>query len=346
MHLHEKVAKLENDFRQLQTEHDALLNERDSWQRQYETITRVGATVGDGLVIYGNHDAVKRVQTFILAASEHPIEKEDVNRQLVKDLQEAEAKLFNVRTELAEYTGEASPKIGDLNLTARDEIAFAVEVFADRLKQKLWRAEDKYDWNGHWKRDSWNIELNENLAEHIEKGDPLDVAAYCMFAVFHNWRVGPRQRAKMDDAELELRADAIAAWMSSGTFVSFEDFKRNVTNVLREVRDTTKDEVRCVGCGSTMTDEQVNTWRAETGKLSCCPERRALNIDQWRERSDRFEIRYERYGSIMADTVVRLARMASDFKGLSNKRGQDVGFSIDKLRHNIVAARDKANSDE
>lgn len=46
-----------------------------------------------------------------------------------------------------------------------------------------------------------------------------------------------------------------------------------------------RPEVRCEGCGSSWTDEDLARERtANPTLLSCCPERKPLTIDRWRER--------------------------------------------------------------
>ena len=62
-----------------------------------------------------------------------------------------------------------------------------VDRFAAELKSKLAKAEAKYGYAADWLKTDWQDELNESLAEHIQKGDPRDVAAYCAFAWHHGW---------------------------------------------------------------------------------------------------------------------------------------------------------------
>ncbi|ANC53423.1 hypothetical protein A4249_06985 [Brevundimonas sp. GW460-12-10-14-LB2] len=62
-----------------------------------------------------------------------------------------------------------------------------VDRFATEMKSKLAKAEAKYGYRDNWSRPDWEDELTESLAEHIQKGDPRDVAAYCAFAWHHGW---------------------------------------------------------------------------------------------------------------------------------------------------------------
>lgn len=64
--------------------------------------------------------------------------------------------------------------------------ALVVE-FANALALKLRRAEEKYGYDDGWSGSAWEEECRERLYEHLQKGDPRDVAAYCAFMHFHGW---------------------------------------------------------------------------------------------------------------------------------------------------------------
>lgn len=57
--------------------------------------------------------------------------------------------------------------------------------FAAALANKLCAAEKKCGYSDGWTADDWMDECRAKLREHIEKGDPLDVAAYCAFLWHH-----------------------------------------------------------------------------------------------------------------------------------------------------------------
>ncbi|AWJ85135.1 hypothetical protein TSH58p_17370 [Azospirillum sp. TSH58] len=71
------------------------------------------------------------------------------------------------------------------------DTAKLVCAFAEALAAKLRLAEAKYGYSDGWRRDAWRDELVSKLVEHVHKGDPRDVAAYCAFAWFHGWSVTP-----------------------------------------------------------------------------------------------------------------------------------------------------------
>lgn len=57
--------------------------------------------------------------------------------------------------------------------------------FATALAVKLHAAEQKYGYSNGWKDPNWMDECRQKLLEHMAKGDPRDVAAYCAFLWHH-----------------------------------------------------------------------------------------------------------------------------------------------------------------
>lgn len=62
-----------------------------------------------------------------------------------------------------------------------------VDHFAAALKAKLADAEQKYGHGTSWQSPDWMEKCQADLARHVEKGDPRDVAAYCAFMWYHGW---------------------------------------------------------------------------------------------------------------------------------------------------------------
>jgi hypothetical protein len=60
-----------------------------------------------------------------------------------------------------------------------------VADFSAALAEKLYKAQLKYGYSDNWKRDGWAEECLQHFHQHISKGDPRDVAAYCAFMWFH-----------------------------------------------------------------------------------------------------------------------------------------------------------------
>jgi hypothetical protein len=63
--------------------------------------------------------------------------------------------------------------------------AHLVLRFARALAEKLARAEVKYGYADGWLQHDWMDECRTRLIEHLGKGDPRDVAAYCAFLWHH-----------------------------------------------------------------------------------------------------------------------------------------------------------------
>jgi hypothetical protein len=58
--------------------------------------------------------------------------------------------------------------------------------FTQALASKLYVAQEKYGYTDKWADKDWLNECRISLVEHVKKGDPRDVAAYCAFLWHHN----------------------------------------------------------------------------------------------------------------------------------------------------------------
>jgi hypothetical protein len=65
---------------------------------------------------------------------------------------------------------------------------YLVAAFANALAEKLAAAEEKYGYTNGWADKGWMDECRAQLIEHVVKGDPRDVAAYCAFLWYHGER--------------------------------------------------------------------------------------------------------------------------------------------------------------
>lgn len=88
--------------------------------------------------------------------------------------------------------------------------AALVDRFAAELKSKLAKAEAKYGYAADWLKPDWQDELTESLAEHIQKGDPRDVAAYCAFAWHHGWSTSDAAEHFAPNFHFQTNRDQIA----------------------------------------------------------------------------------------------------------------------------------------
>ncbi|MDQ7883668.1 DUF551 domain-containing protein [Atlantibacter hermannii] len=89
----------------------------------------------------------------------------------------------SIARELQQYRA-ADPVIPDGLHPATADLVLR---FATALAEKLHKAEQKYGYSDNWQRNDWYDDCLQSLWEHIEKGDPRDVAAYCAFMWFHGW---------------------------------------------------------------------------------------------------------------------------------------------------------------
>ena len=81
----------------------------------------------------------------------------------------------------ADQQTKSVDEIADLHPRTRD----LVDRFARALTEKLAAAEKKYGYRDGWADPDWLDECREQLVEHVNKGDPRDVAAYCAFLWHH-----------------------------------------------------------------------------------------------------------------------------------------------------------------
>ncbi|WP_256660995.1 DUF551 domain-containing protein [Klebsiella michiganensis] len=67
--------------------------------------------------------------------------------------------------------------------------------FCTALAEKLYKAQLKYGYDADWKQDGWPSQCQAHFHQHIAKGDPRDVAAYCAFMWYHSWKTEAAQTA-------------------------------------------------------------------------------------------------------------------------------------------------------
>jgi len=67
------------------------------------------------------------------------------------------------------------------------DTAHTLGAFHRALREKLLAAQRKYQRGNDWATDDWEAECRAELRRHMDKGDPLDVAAYAMFCWARGW---------------------------------------------------------------------------------------------------------------------------------------------------------------
>ena len=86
--------------------------------------------------------------------------------------------------------------------TPPDPLDNLVARFSVALLEKLKAAREKYGFSReHWRDTDWMESCQRSLVEHLAKGDPRDVAAYCAFMWHHGWKTAAHP------AESAIRAD-------------------------------------------------------------------------------------------------------------------------------------------
>jgi hypothetical protein len=115
---------------------------------------------------------------------------EENNRQYISGLEEqlrqANKEIDALKTEVARLRADVPglhPATVDL-----------VRRFSQALAEKLAIAEKKYGYSDGWRSPDWMDECHEQLMEHIKKGDPRDVAAYCAFLWYHGESTTPAMK--------------------------------------------------------------------------------------------------------------------------------------------------------
>lgn len=85
----------------------------------------------------------------------------------------------------------------DEDVDVHPETRALVEDFSAALLWKLAQAEKKYNYTVEWKNPGLIEHMREELARHVDKGDPRDVAAYCVFLWHHKALTSIRNRIEL-----------------------------------------------------------------------------------------------------------------------------------------------------
>jgi len=62
-----------------------------------------------------------------------------------------------------------------------------LKVCFEELRLKMIKSQNKYGWSNEWLTQDWEDECRQQLIEHLQKGDPRDVAVYAMFMIYRGW---------------------------------------------------------------------------------------------------------------------------------------------------------------
>lgn len=107
-----------------------------------------------------------------------------------------------------------------------------VADFSTDLAEKLYKAQLKYGYDADWKQDNWSTQCLAHFHQHIAKGDPRDVAAYCAFMWYHDWKTEPATAPLMPE---ECPADISVLMASHSDALFNDDDAQEIWNACRAV---------------------------------------------------------------------------------------------------------------
>ncbi len=110
-----------------------------------------------------------------------------------------------------------------------------VTDFCTALAEKLYKAQLKYGYDADWKRDGWPTQCQAHFHQHIAKGDPRDVAAYCAFMWYHGWKTEAEQPAPVLPDEMLCDFYEVSNW---------PDLVRELVKHVEQLQDSAKRNVK------------------------------------------------------------------------------------------------------
>lgn len=142
--------------------------------------------------------------------------------------------------------------------------------FCTVLAEKLYKAQLKYGYDADWKQDGWPTQCQAHFHQHIAKGDPRDVAAYCAFMWYHGWKTEATQPVTEVPRPISDR-QAIVALESAGAVTPIGraykmDWNACRAAMLQELKKSAGTEAIC------RSDENVQVLHTKSPAQSdCCP---------------------------------------------------------------------------
>lgn len=108
-----------------------------------------------------------------------------------------------------------------------------LKVCFEELRLKMIKSQKKYGWSNEWLTQDWEDECREQMIEHLQKGDPRDVAVYAMFMIYRGWTTNKKSL-------VNERKDNVGSWVSVED--RLPDVKKDGNKVLlfREMNESQK----------------------------------------------------------------------------------------------------------
>ena len=145
--------------------------------------------------------------------------------ELVEELEKAQQHIARQEQILLNQDESLSIRRGELEKAQQSPIMplglhpdtqTLVTYFCTALAEKLYKAQLKYGYDTDWKQDGWPSQCQAHFHQHIAKGDPRDVAAYCAFMWWHGWSTKPAEVLEARTVKLPQRlqpgADGYDDW--------------------------------------------------------------------------------------------------------------------------------------
>ncbi|WP_085396525.1 hypothetical protein [Raoultella sp. YJ] len=151
----------------------------------------------------GSKDHLRKIALSLVEALEKAQQTTAVESEPVGEVIEVgDALLVEWHKNLEEGTKlYTSPQAPVMPLELHPDTQKLVTDFCTALAEKLYKAQLKYGYDADWKQAGWASQCQAHFHQHIAKGDPRDVAAYCAFMWWHGWSTKP--------TELESRTVAV-----------------------------------------------------------------------------------------------------------------------------------------
>ncbi|EGN3384359.1 hypothetical protein IH086_001179 [Salmonella enterica] len=148
-----------------------------------EILSKAAAQSDGGNLCYAMADAVKVIDGVIASFGAEPV------AYMYKDGDDIEYNGHN------EFSGGgkgaplyAAPPAPVMPAELHPDTQNLAANFCTALAEKLYGAQLKYGYDADWKQDGWHTQCLAHFHQHIAKGDPRDVAAYCAFMWYHGWK--------------------------------------------------------------------------------------------------------------------------------------------------------------
>lgn len=152
----------------------------------------------------------------------------------IAELEESNAQVIQSRDHYKRMTEEGLRKLAESRtVTVKTAPVIPSELhqdtqglmidFCTALAEKLYKAQLKYGYDANWKQDGWASQCQAHFHQHIAKGDPRDVAAYCAFMWWHGWSTKPAEALGPRTVTVKLPEPFKLAKSSSGLTYYYAD---------------------------------------------------------------------------------------------------------------------------